>query len=80
MRVLRRFEGVSRADRVRNEDVRLRLGQVGVLELAKRRQEKWLDRLGRMQDNRITKQVYKGELEGKRPRGRLQRRWIDNFK
>ena len=71
---------MSRADRVRNEDARLRLGQVGILELAKRRQEKWLDRLERMQDNRTTKKAFNGEIEGKRPKGRLQRGWIDNFK
>ena len=80
MRVLRRIEGVSRADRVRNEDLRLRLGQVGILELTRRRQEKWLNKLERMQDDRITRRVFKGEIEGKRPRGRPQRRWIDNFK
>ena len=54
MRVLRRIEGMSRADRVRNEDVRLRLGQVGIFELARKRQDKWLDRLEGMQDDRIT--------------------------
>ena len=80
MRVLRRIEGVSRVDRVRNEDVRLRLGQVGILELARRRQEKWLNSLERMQDDRITKKVFKGEIEGKRPRGRPRRKWIGNFK
>ena len=37
MRVLRRIEGVSRAHRERNEDLRLRLGQVGIIELARRR-------------------------------------------
>ena len=42
MRVLSRIEGVSRADRVRNEDLQLRLGQVGIIELTRRRQKKWL--------------------------------------
>ena len=80
MRVLRRIESVGRADRVRNEDLRLRLGQVGILELTRRRQEKWLNKLERMQDDRITRKVFKGEINGKRPRGRPRRRWIDNFK
>ena len=74
MRVLRRIEGVSRADGVRNEDLRLRLGQVGILELARRRQEKWLNKLERMQDDRITRRVCKGEIEGKRPRRRPRRK------
>ena len=38
MRVLRRIEGVSRVDSVRNEDIRLRLGQEGILDVVKRRQ------------------------------------------
>ena len=33
-----------------------------------------------MNDDKTTKKVFKGELEGKRPRGRPQRQWIDNFK
>ena len=79
MRVLRRIEGVSRVDRVRNEAIRLRLGQEGILDVVRRRQEKWKNRLDEMNDDRITKKVFRGELEGKRPRGRPQR-WIDNFK
>ena len=62
MRVLRRIEGVSRVDRVRNEDLRLRLGQVGILELVRRKQKR-LNRSERMQDDRITLKVFKGEIE-----------------
>ena len=40
MRVLRRIEGVNKVDRVRNEVIRERLGQEGILDLVKRRQEK----------------------------------------
>ena len=72
MRVLRRIEGVSRVDRVRNEAIRLRLGQEGILDVVRRRQKKWKNRLDKMNDDRITKKVFRGELEGKRPRGRPQ--------
>ena len=41
MNVLRRIEGVSRLDRVRNVDVREKLRQEGVLDMVKSRQEKW---------------------------------------
>ena len=74
MRVLRRIEGVSRVDRVRNEAIRLRLGQEGILDVVRRRQEKWKNRLDEMNDDRITKKVFRGEPEGKRPRSRPQRR------
>ena len=40
MNALRRIEGVSRLDRVRNVDVREKLQQEGVLDKMKSRQEK----------------------------------------
>ena len=40
MRVLRRIEGVSRVDRVTDVDIRLRLGQGGILDVVRRRLEK----------------------------------------
>ena len=79
MRVLRRIEGVNKVDRVKNEVIRERLGQEGILELVKRRQEKWLTRLQKMNNDRTTKEVFTGDLEGKRPRGRPPRRWLDNL-
>ena len=57
----------------------MRLGQEGILDVVRRRQ-KWKNRLEEMNDDSITKKVIKGELEGKRPRGRLWRRCIDKFK
>ena len=38
---LRRIEGVSRLDRVRNVDIREKPRQEGVLGMVKSRQEKW---------------------------------------
>ena len=52
MRVLRRIERVNKVDRVRNEVIRERLGQEGILDLVKRRQEKWLTRLQEMKNDR----------------------------
>ena len=69
MRILRRIEDVNRVDRVRNENIRLRLSQEGILDVIRRRQEKWKKRLEEMNDDRTTKKVFKGELEGKRPGG-----------
>ena len=40
MGVLQRIEGVSRADRVRNVDITLRLGQEGILDVVRRRQKR----------------------------------------
>ena len=48
VRVLRRIEGISRGDRVRNENIKLRLGQEHALDVVRRRPEKWKNKLGEM--------------------------------
>ena len=80
MNILRRIEGVSRLDRVRNVDVREKLRQEGVLDMVKSRQEKWKIRMEEMSLERTTKKIFVGEIEGKRPRGRPRLKWTDNFK
>ena len=77
---LRRIEGVSRLDRMRNEDIRQSLGQVAVVDMMKDRQMRWKEKLERMDGSRLVKQVYEGDVVGKRPRGRPRKRWDDNFK
>lgn len=79
MRVLRRIEGVTRLDRIRNVDIKGRLRQEGVVDIVRRRQQNWKQRLEEMDSDRVTKKVYDGEIPGKRPRGRPRRRWTDNF-
>ena len=80
MMFLRRVEGVNRLDRVRNEDVRRSLGQEAVMDNVKKRQRRWKVRIEEMNGDQLVKQVYEGELTGRRPRGRPRRRWSDNFK
>ena len=41
MMCLRRIEGVSRLDRMGNEDIRQSLGQVAVVDMMKDRQMRW---------------------------------------
>ena len=76
MNVLRRIEGVSRLDRVKN--VRDKLRQEGVLNMVKSRQEKWMIRMEEMSLGRET--IFVGEMEWKRPRGRSRLKWTDSFK
>ena len=79
MAYLRRVEGVSRIDRVRNEDVREAVRQEDVMEKVKRKQRTWKEELEKMEDDRLMKKVYTEEIVGKRPRGRPRKKWIDNF-
>ena len=79
MAYLRRVEGVTRMDRVRNADVREAVGQEEVMEKVKRKQRAWKEKLEQMEDNRLVKKVHTEEIAGKRPRGRPRKKWIDSF-
>ena len=70
MNVLKRIQGVSRMEKIRSEDIRQQLGQESVLDVIRRRQKNWKGRLNEMNSDRVTKKVYVGEMEGRRPRGR----------
>ena len=79
MMCLTRVEGVTRLDRVRNEEVREALGQEAVLEVVKEKQRKWKAKLEQMSEDRPVKEVYMDEARGKRPRGRPRKSWLANF-
>ena len=55
MRALRRIEGVSRMNRVRNVDIRGRLKQEGVLDMVKKQQQNWKQKVEEMSNNRVIK-------------------------
>ena len=76
---LRRVQGLTRMDRVRNEEVMEALGQEAVIEMVKEKQRKWKAKLEQMRDNWLVKIVYEEVAKGKRPRGRPRKRWRENF-
>ena len=67
MMLLRRVEVVTRLQRVRNEDVRS-LGEEVVMDIVKQQQRRWKVRMEEMNGDRLVKQVYEGEVTGRRPR------------
>ena len=73
MNVLRRIEGVCWKDRITNDEILQRRGQVGVLEKVKKE-------TGGVGNERCTKRVFEGVVDGKRPRGRPRLQWLDNFR
>ena len=73
------MEGVTRLDRMRNEDIRESLGEVAVADMIKERQNKWKEKLEGLNGGRLVKQVHEGDVGGRRPRGRPRKRWCDNF-
>ena len=78
MRCLRSMAGVTRLDRLRNEEVRRRTGVER--KLSERVDQKvlgWYGHMVRMSDERLTYKVWKAETNGVRLRGRPQRAWMD---
>merc|ERR1711905_52257 len=78
---LRSMCGVTMWDRLRNEEVRER---VGVPEKMSNRVDrkvlKWFGHVERMGGERLTKRVYMSEVEGVRGRGRPYFRFIDGVR
>ena len=81
MKCLRSLVGVSRMDRVRNEEVRKRAGIER--EFASRADQKvlrWFGNVERMYDYRTARRVLMAEVSGGRVRGRPRLGWMDGVK
>ena len=80
MRVLRLIKGVTRLDRLRNDDIRRELGIEGILETIERGQLRWYGHVNRMDNSRYPRQFLEWMPDGRRPVGRPRVRWKDNIK
>ncbi len=68
-------------DRVRNEEVRRRTGDVR--ELAERAEQgvlRWFVHVERMEEERLAKKVTRSDVRGVRPRRRPLMGWLDSVK
>ena len=78
MRSLRRILGITWRDKVTNNDVLSRCGLPSMFTLLRQRRMRWLGHVHRMEDGRIPKDIFYGELaSGSRPLGRPQLRFKD---
>ncbi|KAJ0172339.1 hypothetical protein K1T71_012312 [Dendrolimus kikuchii] len=80
MRALRKICGVTLADRVRNTEVRKRVGlkeSVGVK--VRKGMLRWFGHVERMHDERMTKQIYNAKVDGCRSRGRPRHTFHDQI-
>ena len=48
--------------------------------MVQRRQNRWSEKLTEMDNGRLVKIMYEGEVEGRELRGRPCKTWADNFK
>ena len=81
MSCLRSMCGVTRRDRVRNEDIRRRCRlQRSLRERGKAAVLRRFGHVERMEGERLVKKIYRAEVESNRGRGRPRRRWMDGVK
>ena len=78
---LRKIEGVTRRDRIRNEVIydRLNIRQDIIYKIQSRRL-RYFGHISRMENDRYPKIALNGYVHGKRERGRQKKRWIDLLK
>ena len=80
MRILRLIKGVTRRDRLRNDDIREELDVEPILHFVERAQLRWYGHVMRMEENRGPLKYYKWNPAGKRPVGRPRKRWKDGIR
>ncbi|KAK4883851.1 hypothetical protein RN001_000122 [Aquatica leii] len=74
MKYLRGIMGVTKIDRVRNEEIRTTLKVESIKNTIERQQLRWFGHLNRMGNDRQTKVIWETKTSMKKPRGRPKRR------
>ncbi|CAD6198523.1 unnamed protein product [Caenorhabditis auriculariae] len=77
--MLRWTAGVKRLDHVKNEDIRKRFGVAPIREKLRENRLRWFGHVLRADPTSIAKTSHTLEVDGKRPRGRPKRRWMDTL-
>jgi hypothetical protein len=85
-RVLRRIFGPKRARvmggrrKLHNEELHNLYSSPSIIRIIKSRRMRWAGHVVRMGEKRNVYRLLVGKPEGKRPLGRLRRRWMNNIK
>jgi len=78
---LRKIAGISRLQKIRNDDIRQALSvEPTLLDKVVQRRLRWFGHVERMAVDRIPHIALHARFEGKRNKGRPRLRWVDNIK
>ena len=77
MRALRAIRGVTRRDRMRNDDIRRELGVESILEVVDKSKLRWYGHVQRMNEDQFPRKYLQYRPHGRRPVGRPRRRWME---
>jgi hypothetical protein len=80
MRYLRRIEGKTWRDEVRNQTTGLDLGAMPLQSTKEESQLRWFGHVCRMNNERYPKMVWQARQQGIWPRGRPRQTWEDGIK
>ena len=79
MRYLRKVEGKTRMDRIRNTVIRSQLEQQPLIETIYKNQLRWFGHLTRMEESRLPKKAYITKVGAARPKGRPRKTWKEEI-
>jgi hypothetical protein len=85
-RVLRRIFGLKRDEvmgdwrKLHNEELHNLYSSPNIIRMIKSGRMRWAGHVARIGEKRKAYRILVGKPEGKRPRGRPRRRWVDNIK
>ena len=80
MRCLRKATGVTIRDRVRNDEIRKRVGIEPITYYIERQQIKWFAHMERLPCESIPYKAFMKRGNDRRAPGRPRKRWIDNIR
>jgi len=80
MKILRWSLNITRLDQVTNKDVRTMMGVASIREKAQQRRLQWYGNVQRSDPETVVQQAMLINPDGKRPRGRPKKRWMDQVR
>jgi hypothetical protein len=79
MRYLRKSEGKTKRDTIRNQTLKMGLGIIPLKEMIELAQLRWFEHVVRMRDERYPKMIWQAAAHEKRPKGRPRQIWEEGI-